>query len=190
MRRLAYGVMLGAFAGPAVPDWLAPAYADGLAGICLYGNNLMAAGDGDVADLARAVRALDPTAVLTLDEEGGDVTRLHMREGSPYPGNAALGVHDDVEATRAVAAAIGAELAAAGIWLNLAPSADINSDPRNPVIGTRSFGSDPALVARHTDGVRRGPRVTGRCRLHQALPRPRRHRDRLAHRAPPRQRSR
>ncbi len=103
-----------------------------------------------ITDLARAVRALAPTAVLTLDEEGGDVTRLHMRDGSPYPGNAALGLHDDVAATRAVASAIGAELASAGIWLNLAPCADINSDPRNPVIGTRSFGEDPALVARHT----------------------------------------
>ena len=148
VRRLAHSVMLGSFAGSEVPDWLAPAYADGLAGICLYGANLDA--EGDVTELARAVRALDPTAVLTLDEEGGDVTRLHMRDGSPYPGNAALGIHDDVETTQAVAAAIGAELAAAGIWLDLAPSADINSDPRNPVIGTRSFGDDPTLVARHT----------------------------------------
>ncbi|GAA3529169.1 glycoside hydrolase family 3 protein [Aeromicrobium panaciterrae] len=147
VRRLAYGVMLGAFAGPTVPDWLAGAYAEGLAGICLYGNNL---GDHGVGDLARAVRDLEPTAVLALDEEGGDVTRLHMRDGNPYPGNAALGVHEDVDVTRSVAAAIGAELAGIGVWLNLAPSADINSDPRNPVIGTRSFGSDPALVARHT----------------------------------------
>ncbi|WP_332642879.1 glycoside hydrolase family 3 N-terminal domain-containing protein [Aeromicrobium sp.] len=148
VRRLAHQVMLGSFSGPVIPDWLAQSYADGLAGICLYGANLDA--EGDVTELAQAVRALDPTAVLTLDEEGGDVTRLHMRHGSPYPGNAALGIRDDVQATQVVAAAIGAELAAAGIWLNLAPSADINSDPRNPVIGTRSFGQDPALVARHT----------------------------------------
>ncbi len=151
VRRLAYEVMLGSFDGSTIPEWLEPAYAEGLAGVCLYGTNLDGSGtDHNIADLARAVRALAPTAVLTLDEEGGDVTRLHMREGSPYPGNAALGLHDDIAVTRAVAAAIGAELAAAGIWLNLAPSADINSDPRNPVIGTRSFGEDPALVARHT----------------------------------------
>jgi len=147
-RRLAYSVMLGAFAGPEVPDWLPSAYADGLAGVCLYGNNM--APTADIADLARAVRRVDPTAVLALDEEGGDVTRLHASEGSPFPGNAALGTYDDVEATRTIAAGIGAELASAGVWLNLAPSADINSNPRNPVIGTRSFGADPALVARHT----------------------------------------
>src|SRR4051794_16098516 len=148
VRRMAYGVLLGAFAGPDVPDWLAPTLADGLGGICLYGNNM--APGRDLSDLSRAVRALDPTAVLALDEEGGDVTRLHAHEGSPHPGNAALGAYDDVDTTRAVAAGIGAELARAGVWLNLAPSADINSDPRNPVIGPRSFGVEPALVARHT----------------------------------------
>lgn len=148
VRRMAYGVMLSAFDGPDVPGWLAPALADGLAGVCLYGNNM--APGRDLTDLSRAVRALDPTAVLTLDEEGGDVTRLHADEGSPHPGNAALGAHDDIEVTRAVAAGIGAELARAGVWLNLAPSADVNSNPFNPVIGTRSFGADPALVARHT----------------------------------------
>ncbi|KAA1398013.1 glycoside hydrolase family 3 protein [Aeromicrobium ginsengisoli] len=147
-RRMAYGVMLGAFAGPTVPDWLPGAYAHGLAGVCLYGNNM--ARDTEIADLARAVRDIDPSAVLALDEEGGDVTRLHAREGSPYPGNAALGAYDDATATQAIAAGIGAELARAGIWLDLAPSADINSNPRNPVIGTRSFGADPELVARHT----------------------------------------
>jgi beta-N-acetylhexosaminidase len=148
VRRLAYAVMLGAFAGPEVPDWLSRAYEDGLAGVCLYGNNMTP--DSDIAELARAVRDVDPTAVLALDEEGGDVTRLHARDGSPYPGNAALGAYDDIAVTRTIAAGIGAELAGAGVWLDLAPSADINSDPGNPVIGTRSFGADPALVARHT----------------------------------------
>lgn len=148
VRRLAYGVMLGAFAGPQVPGWLSEACAEGLAGVCLYGNNMTPT--SDIADLARAVRLVDPTAVLALDEEGGDVTRLHAHTGSPYPGNAALGAYDDIEATRTIAAGIGAELSRAGVWLDLAPSADINSNPGNPVIGTRSFGADPALVARHT----------------------------------------
>lgn len=154
VRRLAHSVMLGAFAGPDVPDWLPTAYADGLGGICLYGNNV--APGADLAELSRRVRALDPTAVLALDEEGGDVTRLHVRDGSPYPGNAALGRHDDVATTRTIAAGIGAELVRAGIWLDLAPSADINSNPLNPVIGTRSFGTDPALVARHTTAYVQG----------------------------------
>ena len=57
---------------------------------------------------------------------------------------------DDVELTEQVAAAIGGELAACGVNLDLAPVADVNSDERNPIIGVRSFGSDPGLVARHT----------------------------------------
>lgn len=148
VRRLAHGVMLGAFSGTEVPGWLTGAYADGLGGVCLYGNNQSPT--ADLADLARSVRSIDPTGVLALDEEGGDVTRLHASDGSPHPGNAALGAYDDVGVTHTVAAGIGAELVRAGVWLDLAPSADVNSNPRNPVIGTRSFGADPELVARHT----------------------------------------
>jgi len=146
--RDAHAVMLAAFRGTELPQWLPDAYARGLAGICLYGDNVDPV--HGLAPLARAVAALDPTAVLAADEEGGDVTRLHMATGSPSPGNAALGVVDDVAATRVVAAGIGAELRSAGIWLDLGPCADVDSNPANPVIGTRSFGADPALVARHT----------------------------------------
>ena len=148
-RRDAHRVVLGSFTGTDVPGWLPELLEDGLGGICLYGDNL---GEEDhrVAELARALSQLDPRAVLTVDEEGGDVTRLHAREGSPYPGNAVLGRFDDTATTRDVAAAIGAELGRCGIWLDLAPVADVNSNPSNPVIGTRSFGDDPHLVARHT----------------------------------------
>ena len=148
LTRDAYAVMLAAFRGPTMPTWLPDAYRQGLAGICLYGDNVDA--DGDLSRLAREVSALDPTAVLAADEEGGDVTRLHMREGSPAPGNLALGIVDDTDLTRTIAEGIGAELRDAGIWLDLAPCADVNSNPDNPVIGNRSFGADPHLVARHT----------------------------------------
>lgn len=146
--RDAHAVMLAAFRGAELPAWLPDAYARGLGGICLYGDNVDPV--HGLAPLARAVAALDPTAVLAADEEGGDVTRLHMATGSPSPGNAALGVVDDVTVTRTIAAGIGAELRTTGIWLDLGPCADIDSNPANPVIGTRSFGADPDLVARHT----------------------------------------
>lgn len=149
VRRAAHRVVLGAFDGTDVPAWVPEVVDAGLGGICLYGNNL-SAGPEAVVDLARTISASAPSLVLALDEEGGDVTRLHYTTGSPYPGNAVLGRVDDLATTHAVAAAIGAELKDAGVWLDLAPDADINSDPRNPVIGTRSFGADPDLVARHT----------------------------------------
>ena len=51
--------------------------------------------------------------------------------------------------TTQVAASIGADLAAVGIDLDFAPVADVNTNPMNPIIGIRSFGADPELVARH-----------------------------------------
>ncbi|MDD9348876.1 glycoside hydrolase family 3 N-terminal domain-containing protein [Mumia sp.] len=160
VRRAAHRTVLGAFEGTSVPGWLAGLADDGLGGICLYGNNL-AADPLEVASLGRALAAACPSLVLALDEEGGDVTRLHYADSSPYPGNAVLGRADDLRTTGAVARAIGAELKAAGISLDLAPDADVNSNPRNPVIGTRSFGADPALVARHTAAWVRGLQSQG-----------------------------
>jgi beta-N-acetylhexosaminidase len=98
-----------------------------------------------------------PEVLVSLDEEGGDVTRLD----SAFPGNAALGVVDDVSLTRDVAAALGAELAAVGVNLDLAPVADVNTNPRNPVIGIRSFGSDSARVGAHVAAFVRGLQSQG-----------------------------
>ncbi len=78
------------------------------------------------------------------------MTRLEAHAGSSYPGNLALGAVDDIELTRSVAQAMGADLAAAGIDLDLAPVADVNSNPINPVIGVRAFGALAAPVARQT----------------------------------------
>ncbi|WP_346110072.1 glycoside hydrolase family 3 protein, partial [Nonomuraea maheshkhaliensis] len=147
LRRLAAGTLLVAFQGTTAPAWVLRELEQGLGGVTLFGFNV--ADPGQVLDLTTALRgAGDP--VISLDEEGGDVTRLAYHVGSPYPGNAALGAVDDVELTRRVYRAIGSELAACGINLDMAPSADVNTEADNPVIGTRSFGTVPDLVARHT----------------------------------------
>jgi beta-N-acetylhexosaminidase len=57
--------------------------------------------------------------------------------------------------------AMGAELSAAGIDLDFAPDADVNSNPLNPIIGTRAFGSDPALVSAHTSAWVEGLQSAG-----------------------------
>jgi len=148
VHRLALQVQLASFAGPSLPDEWAQLLADGLGGICLFGSNL----DGSLAQVAAttaAIRSARADALVATDEEGGDVTRLHARSASPVPGAAVLGAVDSVALTRAVGGAVGAELASVGIDLDLGPVADVNSDPDNPVIGTRSFGADPELVARH-----------------------------------------
>ncbi|CAI9411784.1 glycoside hydrolase family 3 N-terminal domain-containing protein [Nocardioides sp. T2.26MG-1] len=148
VERLALGVLLPAFPGTTLAPEVAGLLAEGLGGVCLFGSNT-AAGPGALAELTAAIHAAAPYAVVAVDEEGGDVTRLHAGERSPVLGPAALGAADDLDLTRDTGAAIGAELAAAGIDLDLGPVADVNSDPDNPVIGTRSFGADAGAVAAH-----------------------------------------
>ncbi|MFH5878939.1 glycoside hydrolase family 3 protein [Arthrobacter sp. NA-172] len=154
LRRLAAGTLMPGFTGIAVPVWILEAYDAGLAAVCLYGTNV--ASPVQLRELCAGLRAHSPNTLIAVDEEGGDVTRLHYLTGSTQPGNAVLGRLDDVDLTAASATAIGHELAGLGINLNLAPDADVNSAPDNPVIGVRSFGAEPDLVARHTAAWIRG----------------------------------
>lgn len=145
--RLALGTLLPAFQGTTPPEWVLRRLDEGLAGVTLFGFNVD--DDDQLVALTSGLRSAgDP--LISLDEEGGDVTRITHHSGSRYPGNTALGVVDDPELTRHVHRAMAADLAGLGINLNLAPSADVNAVESNPVIGIRSFGADPQLVARHT----------------------------------------
>lgn len=89
------------------------------------------------------------------DQEGGLVSRM----GPPFtamPGNMALGANGKTVDTRASAKVIGKELKALGVNQNYAPDADVNVNPLNPVIGVRSFSSDPQLAAKLTTAAVRG----------------------------------
>lgn len=158
--RLVNACLLPGFAGGDVPpEWVHDALRNGLAGVAIYGANLV--DDGAVARISTSVRESSAEALVTIDEEGGDVTRLDYLRGSAYPGNLALGVVDDVDLTYDVAAAIAADLVASGVNYNLAPSVDVNSDPKNPVIGVRSFGGDPTRVAAHAVAYIKGMQDAG-----------------------------
>ncbi|WP_031479462.1 glycoside hydrolase family 3 protein [Streptomyces bicolor] len=148
LTRDALTVLQPGFTGTTAPDWLLRRLGEGLASVGLFGRNI--ASPEQLAALTARLRAERDDVLVAIDEEGGDVTRLEVRTGSSFPGNHALGAVDDVELTREVASELGRRLAACGVNLNWAPSADVNSNPANPVIGVRSFGADPALVARHT----------------------------------------
>ncbi|MEO6700790.1 MAG: glycoside hydrolase family 3 N-terminal domain-containing protein [Jatrophihabitantaceae bacterium] len=160
LRRLALGCFLPGFVGETPPGWLLDGLAGGLAGVILFGSNL---GDGSavrpLTDRLRAAAGRD--LVIGLDEEGGDVTRLDTVRGSAVPGAAALGWLADDLATEAVYASVGDRLAEAGLTLNLAPVADVNLDPRNPVIGVRSFSADPAVAAGQVAAAVRGIQRSG-----------------------------
>ncbi|NMF26837.1 glycoside hydrolase family 3 N-terminal domain-containing protein [Cellulosimicrobium aquatile] len=158
--RAVNGVLLPGFTGTDdLPAWLVDAARDGLAGVVLFGHNTP-----DVATTARLtarLRGASPDLLVAVDEEGGDVSRLEAATGSSLPGNAALGLVDDVAVTEEVGAALGRLLTATGVDLDLAPDLDVNSDPDNPVIGVRSFGADPTLVARHGAAFVRGLHAGG-----------------------------
>ena len=83
---------------------------------------------------------------IAIDQEGGLIARI--REGvTPFPGNMALGAAGDPSLAGRVASVMGEELASLGINMNFAPVVDVNNNPLNPIIGVRSFGSDPQEVA-------------------------------------------
>lgn len=149
LTRLAEAILIPPFSGPSAPRWITDALSRGLAGVTLFGQNIST--PDQVGALTASLRAAGPPEpVIAIDEEGGDVTRVGYADGSPYPGNAALGAVDDIAATGAVYQAIGADLAALGVNFNLAPCADVLGAADSPAVGTRSFGMDTALVARHT----------------------------------------
>ena len=146
--RLARAALLVPFLGPTPPRWVLDHLERGLGGVTLFSINGNVPGNEDLAALTAELRKAGD-AIITIDEEGGDVTRLAHTTGSPYPGNAALGAVDDPDLTHRVHRSLGAELAAVGVNLNFAPTVDVNTADDNPIIGTRAFGSDPDLVARH-----------------------------------------
>ncbi|MBV1856201.1 glycoside hydrolase family 3 protein [Catellatospora tritici] len=156
---LADTVLQPGFVGTSAPDWVRRRLGRGLGGIALYSRNI--ADRDQVAELTAQLRAENPDVVIAVDEEAGDVTRLDARTGSDRPGNLALGAVDDPALTEAVARDIGADLAAVGITLNYAPTVDVNSRPENVVIGVRSFGANPVLVARHSAAWVRGLQSAG-----------------------------
>ncbi|MFF7533877.1 glycoside hydrolase family 3 protein [Streptomyces bobili] len=159
LTRDALTVLQPGFAGTSAPDWLLRRLGEGLASVGLFGRNI--ASPEQLAALTAQLRTERDDVLVAIDEEGGDVTRLEVRTGSSFPGNHALGAVDDTDLTRQVAFELGRRLAACGVDFNWAPSADVNSNPGNPVIGVRSFGADPDLVARHTAAYVGGLQAAG-----------------------------
>ena len=83
---------------------------------------------------------------VAVDQEGWPITRLGGVV-TTFPSNMAVAATGDLELARQVGKATGLELRRLGINMNLAPVLDVNTNPDNPVIGLRSFGSDPQRVA-------------------------------------------
>jgi len=157
--RLALGVLSIGFGGPRVPMWLKPYLENGLGGITLFGSNTP---DLEAtANLVEEIRRDNPSIVISIDEEGGDVTRIYAQTGSEQPSAAQLGRIDDVDYTRASYYNLGLVLNSLGIDLTFAPVADICINLKNPIVGIRSFGDRADLVSRHVDAAVRGLQAAG-----------------------------
>jgi beta-N-acetylhexosaminidase len=104
-------------------------------------------------------RQADLPPFIAIDQEGGRVHRL-PEPFTHFPPAAAVGRAQRADLAYQVGLATARELAAVGINLDFAPVLDVLSNPRNPVIGDRSFGSDPSQVApmgwRVIEGLRSG----------------------------------
>ena len=112
------------------------------------------------ASLQRAATAAgQPPLLIAVDQEGG--TLMALAETTQFPGNLALGATGSAELARRAGYAMGLELAAMGLNVNYAPVCDVNLNLHNPVVGTRSFGSDPALVAELSAALVAGLQAAG-----------------------------
>jgi beta-N-acetylhexosaminidase len=123
----------------------------GVTHVILFARNVDA--PAQVAELVRELQEIardaghDLPLMVAVDQEGGRVARLRA-PWTLWPSLRALGRLASEEHARRVGAALAAELRPCGIGWDMAPVVDVDTNPKNPVIGDRSFGPDPELVGR------------------------------------------
>lgn len=129
-----------------------------IGGVILFSRNIQ-----DASQTARLINELQAMAVsqergvpllVAVDQEGGAVVRIP--DATVFPGNMALGAARDADLVYRVARHTAGELRALGFNVNFAPVLDVNNNPQNPVIGVRSFGEEPGLVAKLGTAMIRG----------------------------------
>lgn len=114
-------------------------------GIALLGRNIST--PEQVAETINELqRRSNIPLIISVDQEGGMVARL-KHPFSVFPGNMGLGATRSADLCKRAARATARELTAVGINMNFAPCVDVNINPENPIIGVRSYGESPELVA-------------------------------------------
>jgi len=107
-----------------------------------------------------AAAAGQPPLLIGADQEGGQLNAI-AGGTTLFPGNMALGATNSEALAYQVGKAVGDELAAMGVNVAYAPVCDVNSNPENPVIGTRAYGSFPDLVGRLASAQVQGLQAAG-----------------------------
>ena len=150
-RKLAARLLCVGFAGTVVDDSLREMLRAGVSGVILFARNATThAGAGELVRAIKSESAAlgNPKIFASIDHEGGRVVRLveGMTIFPPMREVGALGVGSSAEAAR-VGEIFARELRAANFDVDFAPVVDVDSNPANPVIGARSFSSDPKVVS-------------------------------------------
>lgn len=133
------------FHGKTVSPELSGLLARGVGGVVLFSRNI-----GEPAEVVETTNAIKREATrpipISLDQEGGKVARLR-RGFTALPAMRAVGEIGSAPLARELGALIGRELRAVGFDVNYAPVLDVDTNPDNPVIGSRSFGRTAELVS-------------------------------------------
>ncbi len=153
------------FDGPAAPGPLIDAIRDGrIGGVLLFAFRGNIRSKAQVRSMLREIQEAArsgglPPLPVAVDQEGGSVVRVGYR--AAFPSAMAIGATGDPAYAERAARAVAEGLRADGITVNHAPVCDVNSERRNPVIGTRAFGDDPERVAAFAAAWVRGSEGAG-----------------------------
>jgi beta-N-acetylhexosaminidase len=143
-------LLLVGFPGPRAPEVLLERIREGrVGGVVLFKRNVET--PEQLRDLVGSLRDAAPSnapLLVAIDQEGGRVQRLRA-PWTEWPSMARVAERGDPRGTAGLASALAVELREVGVNLDFAPSVDVATNPRNPVIGDRSFGPTPERVARH-----------------------------------------
>lgn len=159
LRELAGRLIVTGIPGPVLDPATRTALVElGPGGIILFKRNCE--NPPQLADLVRQLHDLPSQPLVAIDHEGGKVHRLD-EPFTHFPPARHVSGTGDPELAYAVGRAMAVELAAVGIDIDFAPVLDVDSNPRNPIIGERSFGSTPEQVTEYALALLRGLRDGG-----------------------------
>lgn len=141
-------LLIGSLSGPTIPaEMRSLAKEFQIGGVTLFNRNIEA--PAQVQELSLDLQALGQELPLwvAVDQEGGRVARLRS-PFTEWPPMAALGRSGDETLALRFAAAVAAELKAVGVTLDYAPVLDVDTNPKNPIVGDRALSADPDEVGR------------------------------------------
>lgn len=158
LRRKIASLLVVGFRGTTVTanDWIMKAVTEqGLGGVILFDKDQMTGeprnitSPDQVKSLIQTLRGASSNLIVSIDQEGGAISRLNPGNGFPATRSEAdIGAAGSLDVTREWARELAQTVASAGFTFNFAPVVDLNVNPTSPAIGElgRSFSADPNVV--------------------------------------------